>query len=301
MLPPARLPSEAMRDLEGVTLPLLPGWGGDAFVAALRHYVAENEVLRRERRRLSMSHDSERAARVVLVSGPSGAGRSSAINVLEDLGFEAIDNLPLSLIPRLLDGPPLPRPLALGVDVRNRDFSTEAMIELVDEVHRTAEIQCELLYLDCDTDTLLRRFSETRRRHPLSPEDPPLIGLQRELELLAPVRDRADVLIDTTALTPHQLRTEIARWFAPPSGQDGAVDPVLFLQARPAARGGHGLRLPVPGQPALAARTARARRSRRRRRRPCRGRSPLRALLRRAYTICWHLCSKLSWTRASRA
>ena len=184
-----------------------------------------------------MSDDTERAARVVLVSGPSGAGRSSAINVLEDLGFEAIDNLPLSLVLRLLDGPPLPRPLALGVDVRNRDFSTEALIELVDEVHRKAEIQCELLYLDCDTDTLLRRFSETRRRHPLSPEDPPLVGLLRELELLAPVRDRADVLIDTSALTPHQLRAEVVRWFAPPSGHEMALSIQSFSYKRGLPRG----------------------------------------------------------------
>jgi len=184
-----------------------------------------------------MSHDIERAARVVLVSGPSGAGRSSAINILEDLGFEAIDNLPLSLVPRLLEGPPLPRPVALGVDVRNRDFSSEAMIETVDALHRKAEMQCELLYLDCDTDTLLRRFSETRRRHPLSPEDPPLVGLQRELELLAPVRDRADVLIDTSALTPHQLRAEVSRWFAPSSGQAMALQVQSFSYKRGLPRG----------------------------------------------------------------
>ena len=184
-----------------------------------------------------MSHDAERPAEVVLVSGPSGAGRSTAINVLEDLGFEAIDNLPLSLIPRLLDGPPLPRPVALGVDVRNRDFSSEGLMELVDALHRKASVRCELLYLDCDTDTLLRRFSETRRRHPLSPEDPPQVGLQREMELLAPIRERADVLIDTSALTPHQLRAEIARWFAPPSGQPMAVQVQSFSYKRGLPRG----------------------------------------------------------------
>ncbi len=184
-----------------------------------------------------MSHDPERAAAVVLVSGPSGAGRSSAINVLEDLGFEAIDNLPLTLIPRLLDGPPLPRPLALGVDVRNRDFSSEALIELCDRLHRDAEMRCELLYLDCDLDVLLRRYSETRRRHPLSPGDPPQVGLQRELELLAPIRERADVLVDTSALTPHQLRAELVRWFAPPSGQPMALSVQSFSYKRGLPRG----------------------------------------------------------------
>jgi len=172
-------------------------------------------------------------AQVVMVSGPSGAGRSSAINALEDLGFEAIDNLPLSLVPRLLDGPPLPRPVALGVDVRNRDFSTDGMIELVDRLHREPGITAELLFLDCDTDTLVRRFSETRRRHPLSPDDTPLTGILREQELLVPVRERADVLIDTSALTPHQLRAEVGRWFAPQTG----VPMVLSVQSFSYKRG----------------------------------------------------------------
>ena len=76
------------------------------------------------------------AQRLVLVTGPSGAGRSTAINALEDMGFEAIDNLPLSLIPRLLDGPSRPEPLALGLDVRNRDFSSANVIELIDRLTR---------------------------------------------------------------------------------------------------------------------------------------------------------------------
>lgn len=174
---------------------------------------------------------------VVMVTGPSGAGRSSAINVLEDLGFEAIDNLPLSLIPRLLDGPPLPRPLALGVDVRNRDFSTDAMNALVDRLHREPGLRSDLLYLECDADTLVRRYSETRRRHPLSPQDTPLTGILRELELLGPVRERADVLIDTSSLTPHQLRAEIAQWFAPQSGVPMALSVQSFSYKRGLPRG----------------------------------------------------------------
>lgn len=176
-------------------------------------------------------------AQVVMVSGPSGAGRSSAINALEDLGFEAIDNMPLSLIPRLLDGPPLPRPIALGVDVRNRDFSTDGMIELVDRLHRESGVSAELLFLDCDTDTLVRRYSETRRRHPLSPEDTPLTGILREQELLAPVRERADVLIDTSSLTPHQLRAEVAHWFAPKAGVPMALSVQSFSYKRGLPRG----------------------------------------------------------------
>ncbi len=184
-----------------------------------------------------MSKTETQQAQVVLVTGPSGAGRSSAINALEDLGFEAIDNLPLSLIPRLLEGPPLPRPLALGVDVRNRDFSVDALIELVDTLHRQAGVASELLFLDCDTDTLVRRYSETRRRHPLSPDDTPLAGILREHALLMPVRERADVLIDTTTLTPHQLRAEVAQWFAPKAGAPMALSVQSFSYKRGLPRG----------------------------------------------------------------
>ncbi len=184
-----------------------------------------------------MMQDVINQLRLVFVTGPSGAGRSSAINALEDLGFEAIDNLPLSLIPRLLDGPPLPRPLALGVDVRNRDFSSEALVELIDHLHRMPGIAVELLYLDCDESTLVRRYSETRRRHPLSPHDSPVEGISHELELLTPVRMRADVLIDTSRLTPHDLRGDIARWFAPASGAPMSLSVQSFSYKRGLPRG----------------------------------------------------------------
>lgn len=175
--------------------------------------------------------------RIVLVTGPSGAGRSSAVNALEDLGFEAIDNIPLSLVPRLLDGPPLPRPLVLGLDARNRDFSADALIELVDQLHRAPGIMADLLYLDCNTDVLVRRFSETRRLHPLGPNDPPLTGILRELDLLGPVRARADHLIETTDLTPHDLRTEIRHRFAPRSGAPMALSVQSFSYKRGLPRG----------------------------------------------------------------
>lgn len=155
---------------------------------------------------------------LVLVTGPSGAGRSTSIHVLEDLGFEAIDNLPLHLIPRLLDGPAQKRPLALGIDPRNRDFSTTALMNLIDQLEDHAAIELTVLYLDCRPDVLLRRFSETRRRHPLAPQESPEIGVQREMDLLEPIRLRADTLVDTSDLNVHQLRAEIEQGFAPRGG-----------------------------------------------------------------------------------
>lgn len=153
------------------------------------------------------------ARRLVLVTGPSGAGRSTAIRAIEDMGFEAIDNLPLSLLPRLLEGRAPDKPLALGIDVRNRDFSTNALIEVIDRQDWSSGLRLQVLYLDCRPDVLVRRFSETRRRHPLAPAESPDLGIARELDLLEPIRARADLLIDTSEMSPHDLRGELGRWF----------------------------------------------------------------------------------------
>lgn len=153
--------------------------------------------------------------RIVLVTGPSGAGRSSALRVLEDAGFEAIDNLPLRLLPDLLESGEESQPMALGIDPRNRDFSTNAVLDLLGLLSARPGVAAELLYLDCSTEVLLRRFSETRRRHPMAPADRPAEGIRREQDLLESIRARADVLIDTTDLNVHQLRAEVEHWFAP--------------------------------------------------------------------------------------
>lgn len=170
--------------------------------------------------------------RLVLVTGPSGAGRSTAIKALEDAGYETIDNLPFGMLERLFSGPVLDRPMALGLDVRNRDFSQAALIEALDLLGRTDGVAPELLYLDCAPDVLLRRYSETRRRHPLAPGESPLEGISREIDLLIPIRARADVLINTTEMTPHKLRTEIERWFAPDRDQSLALTVQSFSYKR---------------------------------------------------------------------
>lgn len=175
--------------------------------------------------------------RLILVTGPSGAGRSTAINVLEDLGFEAIDNLPLTLLPRLLENGGAGRPLALGIDARNRDFSTNGFLDLLDDLSLTEATPFEVLFLDCRAEVLLRRFSETRRRHPLAPAETPEIGIQREFELLAPIRDRTDFLIDTSDLSPHDLRAEVERWFAPKEGRQLAISVHSFSYKRGVPRG----------------------------------------------------------------
>ncbi len=152
--------------------------------------------------------------RLILVTGPSGAGRSTAINALEDIGYEAIDNLPLSLLPRLLQGPAHEKPLALGLDTRNREFSTAALMDAIEELSGRSAHDFDVLYTDCSDDVLLRRFSETRRRHPMAGADDPLRGIAREKQMLDSVRDRASILIDSSELSPHEMRAEITRLFS---------------------------------------------------------------------------------------
>lgn len=175
---------------------------------------------------------------IVIVTGPAGAGRTTAIRALEDFGFEAIDNLPLSLLPRLVAGPPMARPLAVGADPRNRDFEIGALVALLDDIGARPGCRPVLLYIDCAPGVLIARYSETRRRHPSSPHSSPHVGIERETKLLAPLRDRADVLIDTSAMTPHELRAELARWFAPADSNPGlAVTLQSFAYPRGLPRG----------------------------------------------------------------
>lgn len=175
--------------------------------------------------------------RLLLVTGPSGAGRSTAIDALEDFGYEVIDNLPISLVPRLVEGAPLPRPIALGLDVRNRDFNTTAVIELIDRLTRDPSVDLEVLYLDCSPTELIRRYAQTRRRHPLAPGETPSDGVEREIDILAPVRARADHLIDTTEMSPHDLKADIARWFQRDGQDQMAVSVQSFSYKRGLPRG----------------------------------------------------------------
>ncbi len=171
--------------------------------------------------------------RAVLVTGASGAGRTEATHALEDLGFEIIDNMPLSLLPRVFDGPSSMPPLALGIDVRNRDFSVDTVVGVLERIALESDIEAELLFLDCRSEVLVRRYSETRRRHPLAPSETPEIGIDREMELLLPIRERADHLIDTSDMTPHDLKAEIERRF----GRDGSGTLALSVESFSYKRG----------------------------------------------------------------
>lgn len=149
--------------------------------------------------------------RVIIVSGRSGSGKSTALNVLEDNGFYCIDNLPAGLLPELAERALLHTELihpqlAVSIDARNLPSQLKRFPELLDEV-RARHILCDLLFLDSDDETLLKRFSETRRRHPLSNGNRSLAeAIHDEALLLAPIRDLADLRIDTSHLNLYQLR-----------------------------------------------------------------------------------------------
>ena len=153
------------------------------------------------------------------------------------MGYETIDNIPLALLPRLIAGPAGGRPMALGIDVRTRDFSVSGVLDAYDAFKQDDVMEPSLLFVDCQTDALLRRYSETRRRHPLAPDETPLYGIELEGALLKELRSRADVLIDTTALTPHELKAEIGNLFSAPGVAGLAISVQSFSYKRGVPRG----------------------------------------------------------------
>ena len=157
---------------------------------------------------------------VMLVTGLSGAGKASILRVLEDMGYETVDNPPLSVLEALVgDGG---QPLAAGVDSRTRDFDPAAALRLLDRLRLRPDIAVTLVFATAEQDVLLRRYTETRRRHPMAPGGPlgssVADGIARESALMAPLRETADLVVDTSDLPLPDLRRMIERRF----GTDGA-------------------------------------------------------------------------------
>ena len=175
-------------------------------------------------------------ARILLVTGVSGAGKTTVLKTLEDLGWEVVDNLPLSLLDPLLAAPIAAgavrkRPLAIGLDSRTRGFDAEGIVKQIKRLgkeHRSVET----LYLDCQTPELLRRYSETRRRHPLAPDRPATDGIAEEREMTAPLKRWADHVVDTTDSDSNLLRQQIRGRFG-----GGEEAPTLSLISFGFARG----------------------------------------------------------------
>jgi UPF0042 nucleotide-binding protein len=163
-----------------------------------------------------------RNPRLLLVTGMSGAGKSTVLDALEDMGWDTVDNLPADLLNDFVhDGSQCrTAPVAVGMDVRSRGFEPAGLPSLIASV---GGVEPEILFLDCSSVDLMRRFDKTRRRHPLAPDRPPEDGIARERSVLAPLRRAADTVIDTTDLSPVELREELRRRFKTES------EPVLTL------------------------------------------------------------------------
>lgn len=151
---------------------------------------------------------------LLVVTGMSGAGRSTALKTLEDMGYEAVDNVPLSLLPNLVSPQATRLPLAVEVDVRTRDFAVPALVEALDRLVAGHDLELKVVFLDCADELLERRYTETRRRHPLALDRPVADGIRLERQRLWPLRGRADLVIDSSALTPSDLKRALHGHFA---------------------------------------------------------------------------------------
>jgi UPF0042 nucleotide-binding protein len=170
---------------------------------------------------------------LLIVTGMSGAGKSAALGALEDLGYEVVDNLPLSLLPYLVSPDAVSqRPLAICVDARNRDFAGASLDERMKTLLSRTDIDVRLLYLDCDDIVLQQRFSQTRRRHPLAPDKTVAEGLEVERRIMAGLREHADQAIDTTDLNEHGLRRVIRQLFTSDSAHGMIVSVVSFAYGK---------------------------------------------------------------------
>ncbi len=153
-----------------------------------------------------MYEREEKPPAPLIVTGLSGAGISTALKHLEDMGYEAFDNFPLSLAADLVKDPAgTGRAVAIGIDTRSRGFSPEALADAVET------LEARLLFLTADDSVLFRRFSETRRRHPLAKDRPVADGIAREMEWLQPLKALAETVIDTSDLSVHDLRRHLER------------------------------------------------------------------------------------------
>lgn len=165
---------------------------------------------------------------LVIVSGLSGSGKSTALNALEDSGYNCIDNLPVSLLPMLIDQIQLHKDaanqsFAIGIDIRDA-WQDLAMFPSAIEPLRDARLPFTVIFLDATAEKIIQRFSETRRKHPLSDKHTNLTeAIQTEHQLLLPMRDSADLVVDTSALNVHQLRDLIKERVAEPNAVGMAV------------------------------------------------------------------------------
>jgi len=159
--------------------------------------------------------------KLTIVSGRSGSGKSVCLHMLEDLGFYCIDNLPVGLLPALLEHNHAQHPaIAVSIDARNLPDDLNRFTSIITDLKKNLE-HCEIVFFDAENETLLKRFSETRRKHPLSSDKLSLTeALEYEKQLLEPIAKLADLRIDSTRLTVQQLREMVHHRITPNTAKD---------------------------------------------------------------------------------
>ncbi|MFO1080154.1 MAG: RNase adapter RapZ [Reyranellaceae bacterium] len=164
-------------------------------------------------------HTREAPRPFVIVTGLSGAGRVTALHALDDMGYVAVDNIPLPLLSDFVRSTAagsgeMAVPMAFGIDTRTYGFDPHDLVRRLEELRGRSDLAARLLFLDCDDDTLQRRYTESRRPHPQAPDRPLLDAVADERRQIGWMRDSADVVIDTSMLSPHQLKQLLAGHFA---------------------------------------------------------------------------------------
>ena len=164
---------------------------------------------------------------ILIISGLSGSGKSKAASYLEDMGFYIVDNMPAAMILRFAEfcagGNGRYDRVALVYDVRTGDVGFAEFFQVLDQL-KTMDVRCRMLFLECAPATIIKRYKETRRRHPLSGETTSLEeAVQKEQELLLPVRQRADLVIDTTETSTAQLQSAMVRLFGEGEGENAGM------------------------------------------------------------------------------
>ena len=150
---------------------------------------------------------------LILVIGQSGAGRTTVIHILDDQGFDTLDNVPVHLIPQVASTDLVDKPLAIGLDLRSKSFSLQILMREINNWKTISKSRVFILFLECSLEILIKRFSLSRRPHPVPGENNLELSIKRELKLIAPLREKADHVIDTSNTSPNELRLKLGSIF----------------------------------------------------------------------------------------
>ena len=151
---------------------------------------------------------------LILVIGQSGAGRTTVIHILDDQGFDTLDNVPVHLIPQVASTNLEDKPLAIGLDLRPKSFSLQKLMREINNWKTLSKSRVVILFLECGLEILIKRFSLSRRPHPVAGETNLELSIKKELKLIAPLREKADYVLDTSNTSPNELRLKLGSIFS---------------------------------------------------------------------------------------